>query len=81
MVLPVPNPTKSYWIEAAKSPLKDLQSTPELPKQTDIVIIGSGYTGATAAYWIHRVRSICFFFLALMVLQCIFSNFFFRINV
>ncbi|PSR77498.1 FAD dependent oxidoreductase superfamily [Coniella lustricola] len=54
MVLPVPNPTKSYWIEAAQSPLKDWRSTPELPNQTDIVIIGSGYTGATAAYWIHK---------------------------
>lgn len=55
MVLPVDNPTKSYWIEAADSPLRNFQSTPKLPKQTDIVIIGSGYTGTTSAYWIHKV--------------------------
>lgn len=55
MVLPVDNPTKSYWIEAADSPLRNFQSTPRLPKKTDIVIIGSGYTGTTSAYWIHKV--------------------------
>lgn len=57
MVLPVENPTKSYWIEAAESPLRNFQSTPELPQETDIVIVGSGYTGATSAYWIHKVSS------------------------
>lgn len=55
MVLPVDNPTKSYWIEAADSPLRNFQSTAKLPKKTDIVIIGSGYTGTTSAYWIHKV--------------------------
>lgn len=55
MVLPVENPTKSYWIEAAESPLRNFQSTSELPKEADIVIIGSGYTGVTNAYWIHKV--------------------------
>ncbi|KJX94368.1 fad dependent oxidoreductase superfamily like protein [Zymoseptoria brevis] len=54
MVLPVQNPTKSYWIEAAQSPLRDFQSTPDLPTEADVVIVGSGYTGATAAYWIHK---------------------------
>lgn len=57
MVLPVDNPSKSYWIEAAHSPMRDLKSTPNLPKETDVVIIGSGYTGATLAYWIHKVRT------------------------
>jgi glycerol-3-phosphate dehydrogenase len=54
MVLPVDNPTKSYWIEAAKSSLRNFRSTVELPKETDVVIVGSGYTGATTAYWLHR---------------------------
>jgi ribulose 1,5-bisphosphate synthetase/thiazole synthase len=55
MVSPIPNPTKSYWIEAAESPLREFRSTPELPQETDVVIVGSGYTGASTAYWIHKV--------------------------
>lgn len=78
MVLPKENPSKSFWIEAAESPLRNLRSTPELPKQTDIVIIGSGYTGATTAYWIHKVSPaplgqfhsfIPFFFFFLLALE------------
>jgi ribulose 1,5-bisphosphate synthetase/thiazole synthase len=55
MVLPVNNPTKSYWIEAAESPLRDCRSTVDLPQETDVVIVGSGYTGASTAYWLHKV--------------------------
>lgn len=58
MVLPASNPTKSYWIEAAESPLRDYRSSDDLPQETDIVIVGSGYAGASAAYWIDRVRSL-----------------------
>ncbi|RDW68474.1 hypothetical protein BP5796_09131 [Coleophoma crateriformis] len=54
MVLPINNPTKSYWIEAAESPLRDFRSTVDLPKETDVVIVGSGYTGTTTAYWLHK---------------------------
>jgi ribulose 1,5-bisphosphate synthetase/thiazole synthase len=57
MVLPVENPTLSYWIEAANSELRNHRSTKELPKEVDVVIIGSGYTGATSAYWLHKVHS------------------------
>lgn len=55
MVLPVSEPTKSYWIEEANSPLRNFRSSDELPNKTDIVIVGSGYAGATAAYWISKV--------------------------
>lgn len=55
MVLPVVNPTKSYWIEAAESELRDFRSSDDLPQETDVAIIGSGYSGATAAYWINKV--------------------------
>lgn len=55
MVLPIANPTKSYWIEAAESPLRNYRSSDELPAQTDVAIIGSGYAGASTAYWIHKV--------------------------
>jgi hypothetical protein len=55
MVLPVSEPTKSYWIEEANSPLRNFRSSDELPTETDIVIVGSGYAGATTAYWISKV--------------------------
>jgi hypothetical protein len=45
----------SYWIEAAESPLRDFRSSEELPQETDVVIIGSGYAGAATAYWMHKV--------------------------
>jgi hypothetical protein len=55
MVLPNVERTKSYWIEAAESDLKHFRSTQSLPLETDVVIIGSGYAGATTAYHIHKV--------------------------
>jgi hypothetical protein len=55
MVLPVADPTKSYWIEVAESPLRNFRSSELLPEETDVVIIGSGYAGAATAYWIHKV--------------------------
>ncbi|KAF3025636.1 hypothetical protein E8E14_013203 [Neopestalotiopsis sp. 37M] len=47
--LPVPNPSPSYWLEDPPHPeLVDIQSS-ELPDYADIVIIGSGITGAAVA--------------------------------
>jgi hypothetical protein len=47
--LPVPNPTKSYWLQNPPHPeLVDKQST-QLPSVADVVIIGSGITGAAVA--------------------------------
>jgi ribulose 1,5-bisphosphate synthetase/thiazole synthase len=62
MVLPVPNPTKCFWIEAAESPLRDFQSTPEVPEETDVLVVGSGYAGATMAYWVDKVGFFFFLF-------------------
>jgi hypothetical protein len=56
MVLPTVNPTKSYWIEAAESPLRNFRSSDKLPEETDVAIIGCGYGGSTTAYWIDKVR-------------------------
>ncbi|KAJ5537465.1 hypothetical protein N7494_006944 [Penicillium frequentans] len=56
MVLPINNPTKSFWIEEANSTLRDFRSTKDLPKETDVTIIGSGYTGAATAYWLNKAR-------------------------
>jgi NADPH-dependent 2,4-dienoyl-CoA reductase/sulfur reductase-like enzyme len=57
MVLPCAEPTKSYWIEAAESPLRHYGATEPLPEETDVAIIGSGYAGASTAYWLHKVRA------------------------
>lgn len=62
MVLPTLNRTKSYWIEAANSPLRDYRSSTGLPAECDIVIIGSGMAGATAAYWVDKVSYTIFCF-------------------
>ncbi|EAW16437.1 NAD(P)/FAD-dependent oxidoreductase [Aspergillus fischeri NRRL 181] len=49
---PVPNPSISYWQEDPPFPnLVDIQS-PGLPTTADIVVIGSGISGASLAYTI-----------------------------
>lgn len=55
--LPVESPTDPYWLENPPFPeLVNVQS-PELPKEADIVIIGSGITGAAVARTIlHECR-------------------------
>jgi len=55
MIFPVDEPTKSYWIEAAESPLRDHRTTEDLPEKTDVLIVGGGYTGMSVAYWLTRV--------------------------
>ena len=41
--------TQPFW-RTELDPLDDYCSTPDLPKETDILIIGGGYAGASAAY-------------------------------
>ncbi|KAI0136940.1 FAD dependent oxidoreductase-domain-containing protein [Xylariales sp. AK1849] len=47
--LPVPNPTQSYWLEDPPYPELVNMKSAELPDQADIVVIGSGITGAAIA--------------------------------
>ena len=55
--LPVPNPTKSFWIDSAPdaNPLAKEGSQGALTHDADICIIGSGITGISAAYHISRL--------------------------
>ncbi|GAV26852.1 hypothetical protein PMKS-000311 [Pichia membranifaciens] len=46
---PYPNPMKSFWIEEGPSTLKKHRTTNKLPAETDVVIIGSGYSGTSVA--------------------------------
>jgi ribulose 1,5-bisphosphate synthetase/thiazole synthase len=47
--LPRSQPTTSYW-QDPPDVISDLRTTALLPKHVDIVIIGSGITGASIAY-------------------------------
>ena len=47
--LPRPNPTISYW-QTPPASLATHRTTVELPLSVDVVIIGSGITGASVAY-------------------------------
>jgi len=50
-ILPVPNPTPSYWLSEPHKHSK-LRSTADLPSECDIAIIGSGMSGIVTAYHI-----------------------------
>lgn len=47
--LPRPNPTVSYWQDPPGA-ISDLRSTESLPETADVVIVGSGISGATVAW-------------------------------
>lgn len=47
--LPVPNPSKSFWHSEPSKFLLGHRTTDELPGEADVVIVGSGITGANAA--------------------------------
>ncbi|KAH6647891.1 FAD dependent oxidoreductase [Truncatella angustata] len=49
VTLPRANPTSSYW-QTPPDDVADLRSTMGLPEKAEIVIIGSGITGASLAY-------------------------------
>jgi hypothetical protein len=52
--LPCPNPTKSYWHREPSHTLLDHRTSPDLPKTADIVVVGSGITGAFAAHFLKN---------------------------
>jgi hypothetical protein len=47
--LPTPESSKSFWHSEPDEFLLGYRSTPELPDNVDVVIVGSGITGANAA--------------------------------
>ncbi|ERS97112.1 FAD dependent oxidoreductase family protein [Sporothrix schenckii 1099-18] len=50
VTLPRAHPTKPFWQDPPDADVADLRSTPELLAAADIVIVGSGITGASIAY-------------------------------
>lgn len=53
--LPHDHPTVCYWQAPPDCSVADLRSTPDLPQSTDVVIIGSGISGASVAW--HLLNS------------------------
>lgn len=51
--LPIPNPGECFW-QTSPHALHSHRSTEELPKQTDILIIGAGYSGVATAYHLTK---------------------------
>ena len=49
VTLPRDKPTASYWQDPPDE-IADLRSTPQVPETSDVVIIGSGISGAGIAY-------------------------------
>ncbi|CAJ2502911.1 Uu.00g103050.m01.CDS01 [Anthostomella pinea] len=54
--LPVDNPTKSYWHKEPSEKLLGHRTTEELPRLADVVIVGSGITGAFAAHFLKEKK-------------------------
>jgi hypothetical protein len=53
--LPVPNSTISFW-RSTPSSLDDYRSTPDVPAEVDIAVVGAGFAGISTVY---HVLSIC----------------------
>ena len=52
--LPSPNPSKSYWLQDPSEILLGYRSTEALPDEADVVVVGSGITGAFAAHFLKN---------------------------
>lgn len=50
--LPTSNPTKSFWHSEPSTILLGHRTTEKLPLRADVVIIGSGIAGTSAAHWL-----------------------------
>lgn len=56
--LPTPNSTKSYWHKDPSKVLLGHRTTPSLPTNADLVIIGSGISGASAAHFLREKEEV-----------------------
>lgn len=52
--LPSPNPSKSFWHSEPSKILLGHKTTDSLPSEADVVIIGSGISGAFAAHYLQQ---------------------------
>lgn len=52
--LPTANSTKSFWHSDPSKILLGHRTTASLPTETDVVIIGSGISGSSAAHFLRQ---------------------------
>ncbi|KAH7350695.1 FAD dependent oxidoreductase-like protein [Rhexocercosporidium sp. MPI-PUGE-AT-0058] len=52
--LPTPNSTKSFWHSQPSEILLGHRTTEFLPTEADLVIVGSGLSGTSAAHFVHE---------------------------
>lgn len=50
--LPTPNPTQAFWHREFSEVLLDHRTTASVPAEADVVIVGSGIAGASAAHFL-----------------------------
>ena len=55
--LPTEKSSKSYWHKEPSEKLLGHRTTPELPNKADVVIVGSGMTGAWAAHFLKHGKA------------------------
>ena len=53
-LLPVSNRLKSFWLTETDLKLQHARTTSELPKKADVVIIGSGLSGAMISHYLYK---------------------------
>lgn len=53
-LLPVSNRIKSFWLTEPDRELQHARTTTELPKKADVVIIGSGLSGAMISHYLYK---------------------------
>jgi hypothetical protein len=56
-LLPVSNRLDSFWLKERDPILRNARTTTDLPKTADVVIVGSGLTGAMSAYHLQRAAN------------------------
>jgi len=53
-LLPVKNRLESFWLDRRDPTLCNLRTSTELPPSADVVIIGSGLSGAMISYFLYE---------------------------
>lgn len=53
-LLPVKNRLESFWLDERDPKLCNVRTTADLPQSADVVIVGSGLSGAMLAYFMYE---------------------------
>lgn len=56
--LPTPNSTKAFWHTQPSKVLLGHRTTDHVPSEADIVIVGSGISGTSAAHFLYQDENV-----------------------